>query len=338
MSTRKRSAVIFGAGSVGRGFLGQLFTQSGYEAVLVDIDEPLLRALEARRGYHLRLVDNDGAPALNVIVCENMKDAAAHLRSLVRAALPQGLRPALDARVGFVETVIGRMVPPLTPEQRAQDPSAIAAEPYKELPVDRHGFVGEIPQIVGLQACDHFAAYVARKLYIHNGGHAVLAYLGHLRGLTYGYEALEDPVVRRLLEGAWGEAQAGIAVAHGVDAAWLEAHTADLRRRFANRALGDTVVRLARDPLRKLAAGDRLVGAARLAEVAGVPPRALAWAIAAGYCFDSPADPIAGRLQAQVARDGLAAALAAVSQIDPAEPLGHAVLERHARLRAGAWP
>ncbi|MDI7277625.1 MAG: mannitol-1-phosphate 5-dehydrogenase, partial [Anaerolineae bacterium] len=52
-------AVIFGAGNVGRGFLGQLFSESGYGVVFVDIDEPLLAALNARGGYRLQLVDNE---------------------------------------------------------------------------------------------------------------------------------------------------------------------------------------------------------------------------------------------------------------------------------------
>ena len=56
----------------------------------------------------------------------------------------------MAAHIGFVDTVIARMVPPLTPELRAQDPSLIIVEPYKELPVDRAGFVGESPAIVGM--------------------------------------------------------------------------------------------------------------------------------------------------------------------------------------------
>jgi mannitol-1-phosphate 5-dehydrogenase len=396
VESQRPSALVFGAGNVGRGFLGQLFTESGYRLVLVDVDGPLIEALNARRGYRLRLVDNERAeelwispvcalhagdgesvaaavaqaalmatsvgvhalPAvaptvaaglsrrladpqagpLNVIVCENLKDAADHFRSLVAAGLPEPLRAGLVERVGFVDAVIGRMVPLLTPEQRAADPSLIVAEPYKELPVDRRGFVGPVPRIVGLEACDHFGAYVARKLYMHNGGHAVLAYLGYLRGHVYGYQALEDPAVRPLLETAWAEAQAGIAAAYPVAPQWLAGHAADLRRRFANRALGDTIMRLARDPLRKLAPGDRLLGAARLAEQAGTMPRALAWAIAAGFCFDSAEDPVAGHLQEQIAHQGLPATLQAVSGVAPEEPLSQAVRSCYARLRKGEWP
>ncbi len=317
-------AVVFGAGNIGRGFIGQLFSESGYEVVFVDVDEPLIDRLNARGSYTIRLVDNDLAEELaiapvralaagavdavaqalaeaeiaatavgvralpyvapvaaagiarraaagvdaplNIILCENLKGAAAAFRAMVAEHLPRELHSYLAARVGIVDTVIGRMVPPLTPELHAADPTLILVEPYKELPVDKEGLVEPAPAIVGLEPCANFGAYTARKLYIHNCGHAVLAYHGYLAGHAYGYEALEDPTVRREFDAALAESKASIVAVYGVDVAWLDAHIADLTRRFANRALGDTVLRLGRDPARKLSPTDRLVGPARLAE------------------------------------------------------------------------
>ncbi len=48
-----KEAVIFGAGAVGRGFLGQLYSESGYRVTFADVDQALLDALN-RRGevYH----------------------------------------------------------------------------------------------------------------------------------------------------------------------------------------------------------------------------------------------------------------------------------------------
>ncbi len=381
-------SIIFGAGNVGRGFLGQLFSESGYEVVFVDVDEPLVRGLAQRGRYMIRLVDNDwleevtvtpvrallagdaGAVAqtvatasiaatavgvralpfvaplvaagivqraaagveapLNIIICENLKDAAATFRSMVEQHLPDVLRPYLRSHIGFVDTVIGRMVPPPTPELRAEDPTLIVVEPYKELPIDRAGLIGPTPQVVGLEVCDNFPAYTARKLYIHNCGHAVLAYLGHLAGHEYGYQALADPMIRYWFDAALAESRAGIVAVHGVNPAWLDAHIVDLTRRFANRALGDTILRLGRDPLRKLGPDDRLVGAARLAERAGVMPDALSQAIAAAYRFDDPRDPLAAALQERLAAEGFDAVLAAISGIQPDEPL--AGLIRNGRL------
>lgn len=374
-----KQSVIFGAGNIGRGFIGQLFSESGYHVTFVDIDRPLLDALNADHTYTVQLVDNDftqnvrvgpvsalhaddgraiaeaisqaevmatavGARALplvaphiiagvrrrmeqgndtplNCIVCENLHDAANLLRKMVQEHLSATERDYLDAHVGLVDTVIGRMVPPLTPEMRAQDPTLILVEPYKELPVDRRGFIGLVPPISAMEACDHFEVYTARKLYIHNCGHAILAYLGYLKDYVYGYEALADPEISDQLDTAWQESMAGLVSRYDVKAAWLRAHTVDLRRRFANRALGDTILRLGRDPLRKLAPSDRLIAPARLAEAAGAPPVALATAIAAALCFDPPEDPIAAELQKRLAAEGIDAVLADVCQIQLQEPL-----------------
>ena len=391
-----KSAVMFGAGNVGRGFLGQLFSESGYEVTFVDIDKVLIDNLNNNHCYHIEIVDNTtsseitvypvkalysnnresvelalsqaniaatavGARVLpqiaplvalgiakrasqtnpeplNIIVCENLKGAARIFRKNVGVHVPPEARSYFDEKVGFVDTVIGRMVPPPTMVMRALDPSLIAVEPYKELPVDRAGFVGSIPTISGMVPCDNFEVYTARKLYIHNCGHAMLAYLGYLRGYQFGYQALEDTAIRGLLKKALNESTAGIVAAYNAQPDWLASHAADLIHRFANRSLGDTIFRLGRDPARKLAPDDRLVGAARLAEKAGVEPQAISWGIAAALKFNPPDDRLASNLQHRLAQTGLDEVLAQTCQIQPGEPLAAMVHEKYERLTSGDWP
>jgi len=43
--------VIFGAGKIGRSFIGQLFGLSGYEVVFVDIDQKMVDELNRRNCY-----------------------------------------------------------------------------------------------------------------------------------------------------------------------------------------------------------------------------------------------------------------------------------------------
>jgi mannitol-1-phosphate 5-dehydrogenase len=223
-----------------------------------------------------------------------------------------------------------------TPQQRAADPSLIVAEPYKVLPVDREAFVRQggdgIPDVVGMKAVAPFEAYTARKLYIHNAGHAILGYLGYRRGHEFGYEALDDPWVRQRLDQGLNAASAALIAAYGFDPVALQEHIDYLLVRFANRALADPVTRLARDPVRKLAPDDRLVGAARLAEAHGLSPEGLAWGIAGALAFDYDGDDHARELQARIAKDGIEQTLAAVSGISPDEPLGRSVLARYAQL------
>ena len=246
-------------------------------------------------------------------------------------------RSYLRESVGLVNAVIARMVPEATPEMRARDVSAILTEPYKELPVDRAAWRGQVPEIVGLQPVSPFAPYIVRKLYICNAAHAIIGYLGYRHGLTFAYEALENPIVGPVVRGALNESAHGLAEAYGRDAEGLrppalEALVSGLWPRLANRALADPVRRLARDPLRKLAPRDRLVGPARLALAAGVLPENLAWGIAGALAFDAPEDASAQELQRRIAAEGVEAVLATVCEIQPDEPLGRAVLQRYGDL------
>ncbi|MBN2394677.1 MAG: hypothetical protein JXR84_28355 [Anaerolineae bacterium] len=396
MTTEKlgaeKTVVMFGAGCVGRGFLGQLLSESGYTLTFVEIDEQLIEALNARRAYTLRLVENDWsedlvipaaralysradetlvtalaktslvttavgvrslpdiapiiaagivrrverdvAAPLNVLICENMQDASSTFRGMVMAHVPTPLHAYADAHVGFVDVVIGRTIPKPTPEMRARessraDCSFIIADAYKKLPVNRRRFIGPLPEIVGLIATDNFTAYIERKLYLHNCGHAILSYLGYRRGHIQSWQALEDPVIHDVLTRAFAETRAGFVGVYDMNTAELDDYIAELFKNFANCALADTIVRLARDPLRKLGPKERLVGAARLVERAGVTPDALSLAIAAAYRFDNADDPLAVELQRRIAAEGIETVMANVSGIQSDEPLGKLVLENY---------
>jgi mannitol-1-phosphate 5-dehydrogenase len=385
-----KESIVFGAGAIGRGFLGQLYSESGYRVTFADVDQPLLDALNARGSYTIRLVTNKatnevsigpvralhssdadavagalagctiGATAVgvgnlkyvapvvakgialrarggasqpfNLILCENLKNAAAIFRDMVRAVLPAEHHEYMDRHIGFVDTVIARMVPPLTPELRAQDPSLVIVEPYKELPVDRAGFAGDPPEIVGMIPYSPFSFFTERKLYIHNAGHAVLGYLGYLSGYEYGYEALADEDIYFQARGAMEESARTLHRKYRPPAGALAANIEDLLHRFENRVLGDTILRLGRDPLRKLARTDRLVGAALNCLAEGVNPVNQVTGIAAGLLFDHPGDPAARELQAKINADGLARVLGDVCELSPGEPLFEMVVDRYREL------
>src|SRR5512139_2627741 len=61
-----KHSVIFGAGNIGRGFIGQLYSESGYAVTFVDIDRLLLDTLNERGQYMIRLVTNEGAAEVAV--------------------------------------------------------------------------------------------------------------------------------------------------------------------------------------------------------------------------------------------------------------------------------
>ncbi len=261
-----------------------------------------------------------GSP-VNVLLCENLHNAASLLREAVADHLPAKDRDAVLAKTGFVQAVVSRMVPVQTEAERAADPLAIRVEAYKRLPIDAAAIVGDLPPMVGVEPVPNFAAHVERKLYTHNCAHAILGYLGHAAGYTYGYEALRDPRIASLLRAALDETGKALIKKHGFPPEEHAAHIADLLERFGNEALGDTCRRLARDPIRKLAPDDRLVGAARLCETQGIAPQALSWAIAAALRYEDPADPVACELQQQLREKGRETVLRQLCHIAPNEPL-----------------
>ncbi len=379
-----RKAVQFGAGKIGRGFLGQLLFEGGCRTTFVDADTALVDTLNARGEYPLRLVSDaeiqnlqignlcaldvrrDGdavtqavvesdlvgvavganvlphvAPALSaglnaraaancgpldVLLCENQWHAATLMRGLLEPHLAPEAREYFETQVGLVETVIGRMVPMTTDSQRAEDPLLVVAEPYKELPIARAMLRGEPPSLPGLILANNFEAYEARKLYLHNMSHAALAYLGYASGHEFIWQCAADADVLDTCRQALAEVIPALGAEYGLPLLDLTAFADDLLGRFANKALGDTVARVAADPLRKLRSEDRLVGAANLCLKRGVTPTALAKIIWFAFTYEERADVNPQALTAPRWALGEEAALAAVTGLPSGSALSQMVL------------
>jgi mannitol-1-phosphate 5-dehydrogenase len=348
-------AVQFGAGNIGRGFIGQLLFEGGYHTTFIDANDELVRLLNERHGYPLRLVDVDsredfsignvtaisasdteavtealanadlistavgvaamskvaeaiaggiaaradiGAPPADILLCENQWHSSMGMRATLLPLTRGKARDYLDDHLGLVETVIGRMVPAPSEATRAEDPLLVVAEPYKELPIAREMLRAPVPALPGLIAAENFEAYEARKLYLHNMGHAGLAYLGYRRGYEFIWQCVGDEEIQAVCEQALLEARNAISLGYGMAPGPLALFCDALMRRFANQALGDSVARVAADPLRKLRWHDRLIGAAKLCEKMGMAPTAICKIIAAALQFDSSYDLSAVQLQA----------------------------------------
>ncbi|MEI6876791.1 MAG: mannitol-1-phosphate 5-dehydrogenase, partial [Spirochaetota bacterium] len=273
-------------------------------------------------------------PPLDIILAENIRGWADFFRAELARRLGPGVRS--EEFVGLVETSIGKMVPIMPREALEMDPLQLFSEAYDTLIVDAKGFRGPIPPLPGLKPVDDIAAYVDRKLFIHNMGHAASAYLGYRRdpAITYLWQALELPGVASLVKSAMAESAAALAAAYpdSLDRAGLQEHIDDLLSRFGNRALGDTIHRVGRDLPRKLAREDRLVGACLLAAGRGLPFASIAQAVRAALHFKAPdeggslsrADALfheryAGAEASQVLRE--------VSGLDPASGIDRLVID-----------
>jgi len=253
--------------------------------------------------------------AVNVIACENLAGNSTRLRALVESDGVWTVPPW----AGFPDCVVDRIV---TGSADPKTPLAVTVEESFEFLVARRAWVGEPPRIEGLALVDDLEPYRVRKLWLVNGLHAAVAYLGHRRGYRFIDEAMRDRDVRRVVEGAAAEASEALRHRYPVFTSGdLAGYTRRSLDRFGNAALRDPIARVARDPLRKLGGDERLCGPARTAVDAGLPARHLAATIAAALRYRAPDDPSAVQLAGQVEREGWRPVLAQLAGLPRTHPL-----------------
>ena len=388
MSERKQ-AVMYGGGNIGRGFIGALFSQSGYDVTFLDVAEKVVVPLHEKHCYPVRIVSsggfedflidnvdavngNDASAAaeviascdilatavgvnilkfivpnlkaglklrfsrtdkpLNIIICENLMDANRVLEGLLKAGEEEEFCRLVDERVGLVEASIGRMVPVQTPEMQDGEPLRVCVERYGFLPVDGDAFKGEIPKIRNMIPFSPFDFYLKRKLYVHNMGHAVCAYLGLYRDVEYIFESIADPWTALITENAMLESAQALSARYGVPLGEILRHIEDLLHRFTNRALRDTCARVGGDQKRKLAPADRLIGSASLCLEESICPAFIAVG-AAGAVFEFHKET--GREQTD---DAALGTLQEISGLPENAPLTGMILEAYRLYRIGAEP
>ncbi|HGM6605364.1 TPA: mannitol-1-phosphate 5-dehydrogenase [Serratia marcescens] len=363
-------ALHFGAGNIGRGFIGKLLADAGVEVTFADVNQTVLDLLNSRKSYSVHVVGeqervecvnnvsavNSGSEAaaaliaeadlvttavgpqilakiagtiakglvlrhqqgnvqpLNIIACENMVRGTSQLKQHVFAALPQDEQAWVEQHVGFVDSAVDRIVPPAD----SSDPLEVTVETFSEWIVDQTQFKGQPPAIAGMELTDNLMAFVERKLFTLNTGHAITAYLGQRAGLQTIRDAILDPAIRRVVKGAMEESGAVLIKRYGFDADKHAAYINKILGRFENPYLHDDVERVGRQPLRKLSAGDRLIKPLLGTLEYGLPHANLIQGIAAAMSYRSEQDPQAQELAELLNTLGPKAALAQISGL-PAE-------------------
>ena len=259
---------------------------------------------------------------LNIIACENMMDSSSTLGRHVRALLPETSLAYCDEVFGFPDCMSGRVVPRPEP-----DPLEMITEASFEWTVRAEEFKGPAPaDLNALELVPNQTARLERKLFIYNGGHAVCGYLGFHRGCHYIHEALADPVVAGCLAGALDELGEVVRCKHGFSAESIDGYKHDFVKRSAIPEMRDAVLRVVRDPIRKLSPRERLVAPAVFAAHQGLPHRWIVRGIAAALKYRHPADAASVLLAEKLERTGLAATLSEVCGLPPGSPLSDEII------------
>lgn len=379
----KMKAVMYGAGNIGRGFIGQLLSQSGYEVYFIDVKPEVIEQLNTQHQYPVRILykdtyeesmvtnvscvdgtkvddiaeaiasadvmctaigvnvlkfifgniaaglkkrwENPDAKPLNIIICENLIGADQYIKENVAKLLNDDEKKLLDEKVGFVEASIGRMVPVQTPQMQGDNPLRVCVESYGILPVDKAAFKGEIPYIKNMVPFTPFEFYIQRKLFIHNMGHAICAYLGAVKGVDYIWQSIDDPYVELLVSRAMQQSAIALSEEHNVPYAELNDHVEDLLFRFKNKQLGDTVKRVGNDLNRKLNPNDRLVGALLNCQKHKVTPKYICLGIAAAMCF--PYDEVSQKAPEEILKE--------IAKLDESNEAYKIILDYYTLIKEG---
>ncbi|WP_319370386.1 mannitol-1-phosphate 5-dehydrogenase [uncultured Ilyobacter sp.] len=307
-----KTAIQFGAGNIGRGFIGKLLSQSGYKVYFVDVNEKIIDELKNKKEYTVEVVgeakedilvknvdgvmstspevldliseaeiittavgpnvlkiiaktiakgiekriENGNKENLNIIACENMINGSSFLKEEVEKHISSEALVEMNNLVGFPNSAVDRIVPPM---EESDDVLKVRVEQFKEWIVEEKLFKGKIPKIEGMQLTDNLMAFVERKLFTLNTGHAITAYLGVLKGYETVKESIEDREIAAIVKEAMKESGEVLINRYGFQREKHSLYIDKIINRFKNPYLKDEVSRVGREPLRKLSFNDRLI-------------------------------------------------------------------------------
>jgi fructuronate reductase len=236
--------------------------------------ERLAAALVERR--------RQGAPPLAIVSCDNLHANGTVLRERVLDAAERlDADAGLDAdaatwiagEVSFVSTSVDRITPHVTEAERelvARELGLADAAPVVTEPFSDWILSGEFPagrpqwELAGARFVADIEPWEQRKLWMLNGAHSLLAFLGLLRGYGTVAEAIRDQELVRAMEEFWDLAARYLPLADRLD---LDAYRDELHTRFANARMGYPLAQIAGDGLDKLR--QRVVPVIRAARAAG---------------------------------------------------------------------
>lgn len=234
--------------------------------VLADID--LLRNSSERAattapgrivdGLRARMLSSAGPLAL--VSCDNLPGNGRATRGAVLGMAERvdaGLTNWIGSHVSFVSTVVDRITPASTDDDRTRalaltglrDAVPVVTEPFSEWVLSGDFPAGRPPwEAVGARFVDDIAPFEQRKLWLLNAGHSLLAYRGLIRGHRTIDEAMLDPDCVNALGGLWDEARDILPF----DEAELDEAFAALRYRFGNTRIRHLLSQIATNGSHKL--------------------------------------------------------------------------------------
>ena len=207
----------------------------------------LVEALERRR--------RGGVAPFTVLSCDNIPSNGAAARTMVVSFAElrdPGLAEWIEQHVSFPNSMVDRITPETTPEERdrvvssfgVDDRWPVITEPFSQWVIQDDFCNGRPPlEEVGVQFVADVSPYELTKKRLLNASHCALGYLGYLAGYRTTAEVMADPAYAAYISALVDEVIPLLPRVDGID---LEDYKASLLERLANPEMADQLSRLCR--------------------------------------------------------------------------------------------
>ncbi len=254
---------------------------------------------------------NGNTSPLNIIACENAVNGSTTLKNAVYEKMDEATCKFADKHIGFPNCSVDRIVPPV----KCENIIDVVVENYYEWNVEQGGFCGDIPKIEGMNLADNLMAYIERKLFTLNTGHAICSYLGFQKGLATVADSIGDEEIYTIVKSAMTESGKGLIKKYDFDADAHAKYIDKIINRFRNKYLEDDVARVGREPIRKLSPNDRLIKPMMTARGFGFETDNLIIGIGAALHYSNSDDAQSVELQAKISDKGVEKAFSEISGV-----------------------
>jgi mannitol-1-phosphate 5-dehydrogenase len=271
----------------------------------------------------LRGRDLENGPTLSILLMENNHACEQIIRDAIRR-----IYGSKTNAVSIHRTSIERMTK-MTP--RSDGSADVVSEPFIPIILSKDA-LADSPMFSDsryFMLTDRLEKFYDRKLYINNLGHAAMAYMGLPKGYHTTIEALGDSQLLVRLRRVLMESSRMLCRRYGFSREELEDHVENLiQHRYGNTILNDSLIRLGRDPVRKLGPNERLIGCAHSCLSCGVEPEAIIEIILLAMRYPDMSDAGAQQLHRIMKEGGVPEILTQVCRLEPHEPLYQRILKR----------
>lgn len=347
---------IVGAGKTGRGFLARLVKEGGAEIAFIDKDEALVKKLsEAGKykisffsdredmeisGYSASTWENADISDSDFILVSvgggNLSDVGHALKGLmtedkaytvITAENSSAPAKKLSEAIGLDNVNVSESTVFCTTTDSGLD---ISSENYPYLQCNADLLGGFEPGIPGIRPIAGFGDFLKRKLYTYNAASCVIAYIGYVKGYSDYADAANDMEILTLLDKNYDVTNKVLCEVFGYS--WAEQVEFSMlsREKFTSRAIKDTVARNGRDPLRKLADGERIMGPMKLIYSCGKNPDVLIKTAACALLFDGEGEEKWNEAKHKLGINGI---MTSVMGLSPGEELFKRILSEYEKIK-----